>query len=437
MYLGGDRPSWRLRSRRKSAAPAATAYIVFLRGAPVGREDVSIRTDAAGTTITSQGRMSAPANVVLQHVEFRYRPEGTAAVIRSRRIDQRRSRQTAHHFQGRLGGHGRLATGSGGGHDPEGVPADRSCFRAASSEGSLRLRRGCKTAALGDEFRVFLVPSRRDRAARLSAVQDERMQMGTTLFNVRRYELVFSDPGGDTTVNITTSTEGDVDSRQHSRRSRSTSLRSDVAGATSRTEVYSSPGDEAVMIPGPASTSARRSRFLAPYLAQPPPTRASSHEPPGFRRSSCSPARMHPIETASPPACPPMAQLAGTLAEAGFIAVRYDRRGSGQSGGRAESATLSDYAEDARAVVKWLTARKDVDPKRIALVGHDEGVWVALLAASREKRVAAVVSLAGPASTGASCFSSSSSLNSTRAKAPDAERDDEGGACRSRSIRRC
>ncbi len=38
---------------------------------------------------------------------------------------------------------------------------------------------------------------------------------------------------------------------------------------------------------------------------------------------------------------------------------------------------------------------KDVDPKRIAVVGHGEGAWVALLAASREKRIAAVVSLAG------------------------------------------
>jgi uncharacterized protein len=60
-----------------------------------------------------------------------------------------------------------------------------------------------------------------------------------------------------------------------------------------------------------------------------------------------------------------------------------------------------DLAEDARSVMRWLAARKDVDPRRIALVGHGEGAWIALLAASRERRFAAVVSIAGAASTGA------------------------------------
>jgi pimeloyl-ACP methyl ester carboxylesterase len=84
-----------------------------------------------------------------------------------------------------------------------------------------------------------------------------------------------------------------------------------------------------------------------------------------------------------------------------MLVVRYDKRGFGQSGGRAESATLGDSADDARAVVRWLGERKDVDPKRIALVGHGEGAWVALLAATREKRVAAVVSLEAASTTGA------------------------------------
>jgi hypothetical protein len=98
---------------------------------------------------------------------------------------------------------------------------------------------------------------------------------------------------------------------------------------------------------------------------------------------------------------PTLSHLAAALAKAGYLAVRYDKRGFGQSGGRAESATLTDYAEDVRAVMRWLDDRKDVDPKRIAVAGHGEGAWVALLAASRERKLAAVVSLAGPGSTGA------------------------------------
>jgi dipeptidyl aminopeptidase/acylaminoacyl peptidase len=97
---------------------------------------------------------------------------------------------------------------------------------------------------------------------------------------------------------------------------------------------------------------------------------------------------------------PILGQLAGALAEAGFVAVRYDKRGHGQSGGRAESATLGDQAEDALAVIRWLGNRRDIDRDRIAVIGHNEGAWAALLAATRERRIAAVVTVAAPSSKG-------------------------------------
>jgi pimeloyl-ACP methyl ester carboxylesterase len=98
---------------------------------------------------------------------------------------------------------------------------------------------------------------------------------------------------------------------------------------------------------------------------------------------------------------PILGQIAGALAEAGFIVVRYDKRGIGQSGGRAEAASLADYAEDVRAVIRMLADRKDVDPKRIAVIGHSEGGLVALMAAAKEKRIAAVGLVATPGVTGA------------------------------------
>ena len=91
---------------------------------------------------------------------------------------------------------------------------------------------------------------------------------------------------------------------------------------------------------------------------------------------------------------PVLGQIADGLADAGFVVLRYDKRGVGQSGGRAESAGLTDYAEDVRAAVKMLADRKDVDPKRIAVIGHSEGGAVALIAASKDKRIAAVALLA-------------------------------------------
>src|SRR5262249_39774266 len=89
------------------------------------------------------------------------------------------------------------------------------------------------------------------------------------------------------------------------------------------------------------------------------------------------------------------------LADAGFVVVRYDKRGIGQSGGRAESASLTDYAEDVSAAVKLLAARKDIDPKKIAVIGHSEGGSVALIAAGKDKRIAAVALVATPGVPGA------------------------------------
>ena len=86
---------------------------------------------------------------------------------------------------------------------------------------------------------------------------------------------------------------------------------------------------------------------------------------------------------------PIFGQIADALADAGFLVLRYDKRGVGQSGGRTEAARLEHFAEDARAAVKAMSDRKDVDRKRLAIVGHSEGGWIALMAA-KDNRVAAV-----------------------------------------------
>ena len=97
---------------------------------------------------------------------------------------------------------------------------------------------------------------------------------------------------------------------------------------------------------------------------------------------------------------PIFAQLANALADAGYLVVRYDERGMGQSGGRPESATFEEFATDARAVFTYLAKRKDVDPKRISMIGYGEGGWVALIVAAREQRLAAVALIATPAVSG-------------------------------------
>jgi pimeloyl-ACP methyl ester carboxylesterase len=97
---------------------------------------------------------------------------------------------------------------------------------------------------------------------------------------------------------------------------------------------------------------------------------------------------------------PIFAQLAGSLADGGYYVLRYDKRGVGKSGGRAEGTTLDDYAEDVAAAVRFLRQRKDIDPKRIVVFGHSEGAWVALIAAAKDDDVAAIALAAAPSGTG-------------------------------------
>ena len=222
----------------------------------------------------------------------------------------------------------------------------------------------------------------------MSAVT-ERIQIGKELFDVWHFEATWQVPGtSDLGLSITSTKDGGL--IRFSVPSQGLDVvRADVAASTSRTQVYSNAGDEAVTIPAPGFN-------LGATLTR--PAAAAAERMPavillGGAASNDRDGAAHGVPT--------LAHLAGALARAGYLAVRYDKRGFGQSGGRSESATLTDYAEDVRVVVRWLNDRKDVDPKRIAVVGHGEGAWVALLAASRERKLAAVVSLAGPGTTGA------------------------------------
>ncbi|HKG91771.1 MAG TPA: alpha/beta fold hydrolase, partial [Gemmatimonadaceae bacterium] len=81
---------------------------------------------------------------------------------------------------------------------------------------------------------------------------------------------------------------------------------------------------------------------------------------------------------------------------------RVDDRGAGASTGQQtyNQATTADLAGDTRAQVEWLRRRPEVDPARIALVGHSEGATIATFVAAADPRIAAVVTMAGAGKRG-------------------------------------
>jgi hypothetical protein len=95
-------------------------------------------------------------------------------------------------------------------------------------------------------------------------------------------------------------------------------------------------------------------------------------------------------------------EIADTLGRRGVAVLRYDDRGVGASEG-AESranATSADFADDVRAVVRYLRTRSDVDASRIVLIGHSEGGMIAPMIAATDSLVRAIGLLAGPAYNG-------------------------------------
>lgn len=266
--------------------------------------------------------------------------------------------------------------------DPVVLP---NSFLGSYSAMTLRLR----GMAAGAELKAYVAPQA-EITVKLLAVATERIDTPRATITATRYSLLFVNPppAGELPVNLWAGPDGNL--LRLSIPSQTLEMaREDIASAASRTAAFSLPGDEAVTIPGIGFN-------LAGTITR--PAGATAALPALVLIGGSGPTDRD--ETVA--GIPVFGQLARDLVAAGFIVVRYDKRGVGQSGGRAEAVTIADYAEDARSVLLWLEKRKDVDKNRIGLVGHSEGALVAMLLAGRERgKVGAMALLAGPSTDGA------------------------------------
>jgi hypothetical protein len=93
----------------------------------------------------------------------------------------------------------------------------------------------------------------------------------------------------------------------------------------------------------------------------------------------------------------PFLVIADYLSRRGIAVLRVDDRGVGGSAGNVMDATIADNVRDAAAAVGFLRGHPRIDPRRVGLIGHSEGGWVAPALALELDDVAFVVMLAGPA----------------------------------------
>ena len=264
------------------------------------------------------------------------------------------------------------------------------------------------TALPGAEIPVYVPPQGEVKLV-VKAVSEETMQTPAGMVPLRKFAVVIHSAGEmvDATVAI--------DDRNRFARlelpgAMLSVVRSDLAGVSARLLTARNPTDADVTIP----TSGFN---LAATLTKPRGEGRLRH-PTVVLVAGSGPADRD--ETVA--GIPVFAQLAGALAERGFLVVRYDKRGVGQSGGRTEMVTLQDYADDVVAIVKWLARREDVDTRRMGVLGHSEGGLVAMLAAAREKKIDSLVLVATPGSTGGDLILEQQRHQLDVLKVPDPER---------------
>jgi len=240
-------------------------------------------------------------------------------------------------------------------------------------------------SAAGDRFPVFLAPEA-EISATVDRVLNRSITTPTVAVEIRHFDVTYNTPGGPLTVEVWADASNRL-ARVVIPAAGLAVIREDLASVMAREETVRNPTDEDVFIP--ASGFSLAATFTKPTV----------------------PTEEAPIVVLVPAAgsedrdysrygIPIFGRLAGALADAGYFVVRYDKRGVGQSGGRAESAAIDQYAEDVRRVISWARRRDDVDDDIVVVIGHGEGATIALRTADQEGRVRAVVLLSAAAEPG-------------------------------------
>src|SRR5438552_10099616 len=83
------------------------------------------------------------------------------------------------------------------------------------------------------------------------------------------------------------------------------------------------------------------------------------------------------------------------LSDLGYVVLRFDMRGCGDSEGEFGRVICLEQVEDTRSALTFLAQHPAVDPQRIGLIGSSFGGAVAIYTGGVDERVAAVISNGG------------------------------------------
>jgi uncharacterized protein len=369
--------------------PGEAAFTIFIRSVPIGSETVTVARSADGWSITSSGRLGPPVDLVARRLQVRYNSDGHPFEFTYDGTARGQAQSIHTLIEGTRATNDIVAndqtTQKVDTIDPNALVVMANNFFGPYEAVAARL----KTTAVGADIPIY-GPAQLSFAIRVGESSAAPIQTTERLINARRTKIALVLPGSLLDGELWTDESGRMVRLSLASQGLDV-VRQDVAAVSSRSVTVSRPNDEQAKIPA-------NGFVLAGTLSRPLQTSTTSKVLPAVVLVGGSGATDRDGVAFGVPV---LGQLADAIATSGFIVVRFDKRGIGQSGGRAESAGLADYADDVRASVQWLSKRKDVDKKKIVVIGHSEGGAVALLAAAKDKAIAAVGLLAANGVTGA------------------------------------
>jgi hypothetical protein len=392
----------------RASSAEVSSFTIFVRAVPIGSEQVSLERTADGWTIDGTGRIGAPLDIVTRMLQVRYDPAWKPLELT---IDATTGGQPTTLRTVVTGTSARSEMNTGGAAsdktdtiDDASILLPNLFFFAPYEALAARLN----TAQAGATLPAYIAPLGSMTITVGAAVQ-EQIQTVDRIITARRTPITLAMPTGPP---LDAEIWGDESGRLLRVSVPAQSLevvRQDIASVSSRRIAMSRAGDEQVRVPA--------NGFSLAGTVSKPADPGGKPRPAVVLASGAGPTDRD--ETVA--GIPIFGHLAGALADAGFVVLRYDKRGVGQSGGRPESATLADYADDLRAAVRFLADRKDVDRRRIAVAAHGEGGAVAMLAASKDDRIAALALLSSIGVSGAELNMAQLTRALERSKRTDAE----------------
>jgi alpha-beta hydrolase superfamily lysophospholipase len=391
------------------AVEAPATYTIFVRAVPIGSEQIGLEAAAdGGMTIVGSGRLGVPLDLQIRKMRIRYGPDWKPLELE---LDSTLRGQTQVLKTTITDGSARSEIILDGKPQEKTDPIDPNAVLLPNPVFApyVALAARLQNADAGTTIPIYVAPQG-SMTATVGPSSNEKIQTLARVIEARRTRITFNPPGGPPL-------DAEVWGDERGRLLRVSvpaqgveAVREDVASVAARRVTISREGDEQVRIPANGFS-------LAGTISRPAGSTAAPLPALVLVGGSGLTDRDETVA-----GIPIFGQLANALADAGFIVLRYDKRGVGQSGGRPEAATLADFAEDLRAAVRFMAARKDVDRRRLAVAGHSEGGSVAMIAATREDRIAALALLASIGVTGADLNMAQVTHALDRSGRPPAER---------------